>query len=81
MSAEGYIAGDPWVICDVCGFKYRMSDTKKRWDNLRVCHADFETRHPQDFVRGRMDRQRVVDARPQPVDVFIAPGDVTVDDL
>lgn len=76
-----YIPGDHWVICDVCGFKYRASATRKRWDGLRVCRADYEERHPQDRVRGRKDVQAVHDPRPRPPDVFVAPGDVTPDDL
>ena len=69
-----YIRGDFWRICDVCGFKCRSSETSKRWDGLIVCREDFETRHPQDFVRGRLDRQNVPDPRPEPADVFIDPS-------
>lgn len=68
-----YIAGDPWKICDRCGFKYRASQTFKTWDGLYVCYEDFETRHPQDFVRGRKDNQNVPDARPEPIDNIIGP--------
>ena len=77
----GYVAGDHWVICDVCGFKYRSSRTRVRWDNLRVCTADWEPRHPQEYVRGRSDKIAVANPRPRPVDVFVDPGDVTADDL
>lgn len=68
-----YIPGDPWKICDRCGFAYRASQTFKTWDGLYVCSEDFETRHPQDFVRGRKDRQNVPGARPEPVDNIIGP--------
>lgn len=71
MSGEGYRAGDPWAICDECGFRVRFSETRKRWDGMRVCNADFEPRHPQDYVRGKRDRQAVRDARPEPPDTFI----------
>lgn len=73
-----YIRGDFWRICDVCGFKCRASETSKRWDGLMVCREDFETRHPQDFVRGRLDRQNVPDARPEPADVFIDPSETII---
>jgi len=53
----GYIPGDHWVECDVCGFEYRQSVMRERWDNLVVCPADYEVRHPQDFVRGVEDNQ------------------------
>ena len=72
---------DHAVICDVCGFRYQASETRMRWDNARVCHADWEPRHPQDFVRGRRDRQSVPNARPVAPDVFLSPNDVTEDDL
>lgn len=68
-----YIAGDFWRICDVCGFRYRSSMTRTRWDNLIVCDADFETRHPQDFVRGQKDSQVVPDPRPDALASFIGP--------
>lgn len=75
------MSGDYYVICDVCGFRYRARETRMRWDNLRVCDADFETRHPQDFVKGKRDKQRVDNARPEPPDTFLDVGDVTADDL
>ena len=41
-------------ICDVCGFKYKNIDLRKRWDGLMVCKDDFETRHPSDY-QGEVD--------------------------
>lgn len=61
-----YVPGDFYRQCDVCGFRYRASQTYKRWDNLIVCAEDYEDQHPQDFVRGRKDRQSVPDPRPEP---------------
>ena len=52
----GYIAGDNWAICDVCGMAFRQADLKKRWDGAVVCHQDWEVRHPQDFLRARKER-------------------------
>jgi len=60
-----YNHGDYNVICDVCGQKFKASECQMRWDNLLVCHNDFEIRHPQDFVRGRTDDQRVPIPRPR----------------
>jgi hypothetical protein len=73
MSGPAYIAGDFWRICDRCGFKKRASQTFRTWDGLYVCSEDFETRHPQDFVRGRKDNQNVPNARPEPLDTVIGP--------
>lgn len=51
----GYKPGNHWVECEVCGCDIRAFDIKLRWDGLRVCPDDWETRHPQDFVRARHD--------------------------
>lgn len=75
-----YRPGDFYRICDVCGFKVRASETKKRWDGMIVCIPDWEPRHPQDFVRGKVDKQTVKDPRPEPTDVFVTTP-VTAADL
>jgi hypothetical protein len=58
-----------------------MSASRKTWSGLRVCWEDWETRHPQDFVRGRIDQQAVYDGRPEPADSFLDVGEVTVETL
>jgi hypothetical protein len=73
-----YVAGDQWKICEVCGFKTRSSQTFRRWDGVYVCEADFETRHPQDFVRGRRDRISVPAPRPETIDNVIGPLTTTI---
>lgn len=54
------------AICDVCGMKFKASEMRLRWDNLRVCSADYEARHPQDLISGKPDRQNTQWSRPQP---------------
>ena len=44
-----YLHGSYNALCDVCGFKFKAVDLKKRWDSLMVCKEDFETRHPSDL--------------------------------
>jgi hypothetical protein len=66
----GYRPGDFLRICDVCGFACYASQTRKRWDGAWVCLADWEPRHPQDFVRGGTDNQTVPEPRPEPADGF-----------
>ena len=73
-----WVSGDHLVICDVCGFEFYRSQTRLRWDNLLVCRADFELRHPQDFLRVKPEKIGVDIARPEQTDVF---GAATVDDL
>jgi len=69
------------VICDRCGFKVKAYNTRTEWNGLRVCLDDWEPRHPQDFVRGVNDDQIVDNPRPESDNVFLAPNDVTPDDL
>ena len=76
--------GDWNVICDFSGFKAKASECVKTWDGFYVLRrfVGQETqRHPQDFVRGRTDDQRVAWSRPESTDVFLAPGDVSASDL
>lgn len=68
-----YRAGDFWRIDDRSGFKVRASQTALQWDGLMVRRSEFEERHPQDFVRGRKDRQSVPDPRPESANTFIGP--------
>ena len=55
--------------CDICGFHYRKSDMRKRWDGVWACNKDWEIRNPQDFVRGIKEKINVPVARPDPVDI------------
>lgn len=66
-----YRSGDFWRIDDNSGFKVRASATSHQWDGLITTDPDI--RNPQDFVRGRKDRQIVPDPRPEGVDNIIGP--------
>ena len=50
--------------CDRCGFEFKARQLRKEWNGLRVCGDCFEHRHPQDFVRGKPDRQAPPWVRP-----------------
>ena len=65
--------GDWNAICDVCGFKHKASQLRKRWDGLMVCSKDFELRHPQDFLRVPHDDPSVAWARPEPTPIYVGP--------
>lgn len=69
-----YVKGDWNALCQRCGFKYKASQLRLEWTNLYVCPHCWETRHPQDFVRGREDDQTVPWSSPEPTDLFINPG-------
>lgn len=72
------------AICDRCGFERPHGKLKKEWTGLRVCSDCFERRHPQDFVKGKADKQSLpwVRPEPEPIDVSIGSGnEVSADDL
>ena len=69
-----YKSGDWNLICDVCNKKIKASESKQRWDGLIVCPNDFETRHPQDFVKSKEDKISVPFSRPRPPDIFNIPN-------
>jgi len=70
MSKNYYTSGEWNFICDVCGKKIKSGRSRHRWDGFVVCEDDYETRHPQDFVRARQDKISVPFTRPRPPDVF-----------
>lgn len=59
------------IICDVCGIKYKASESKFRWDGLITCPKCFEHRHPQDYLKARPDKITVPFLRPIATEVFI----------
>lgn len=75
--ADTFILGDSNAICDCCGFKYKQSQLRKRWDGAMVCDADFEVRHPQDFIKARPERNNIKDPRPEPEIRYVAIGENT----
>lgn len=70
-TSSSYKKGDWSAICDSCGMTFFASDLRKRWDGLMVCSKDFEVRHPQDFVRVKVDIQAVPWTRPESSDIFV----------
>ncbi len=65
-----YLQGSWNVVCQSCGMQFKSDELRKRWDGLWVCEADFESRHPQEFLRVRPDRQSPPWLAPEPEDVF-----------
>lgn len=59
-----YVKGDWNAICDICGFEYKASKLKENWKGQRVCEKDFETKHPQMFVRPKQEKGSSDWARP-----------------
>lgn len=75
------VLGDWNAICDVCGFKFKGSELRKRWDGMMVCEADYEQRHPQDLIRLRAEKSVPPFVRPQGTDQFITPAPADPNDL
>lgn len=74
------------VICDRCGFKYKSNQVRQEWNKLRTCFGEgtnncWEIRQPQNYVRGRADRQAPPWNRPEQPDQFLGPNEVSRDDL
>ena len=52
------------ALCDVCGFKFKNYQLKKRWDGYMVCKDDWEPRHILDFYKVRNDEHPLPWTRP-----------------
>jgi hypothetical protein len=65
-----YKDGEWNLLCDVCSKKIKASEARHRWDGLIVCTEDYETRHAQDFVRVKPEKNTIPFSRPQQEDVF-----------
>jgi hypothetical protein len=72
-SPTRYVKGDWKTVCDACGQRFLASDLRKRWDGLMVCERDFELRHPQDYVRAKIDIQAVPFSRTESTDYQYVP--------
>ncbi len=63
--ADHYEHGDPNMICDRCGQKFKKSMLRETWDHLWVCEGDWEPRQPQDKLKAFPDHQSFEDPRPE----------------
>lgn len=48
-----------YIICDRTGRKILASKSGGEWTGRLVSLSDIDFRHPQEFVRGRVDNQSV----------------------
>ncbi len=70
--ADYWKDGDLNAICDQCGEKYKASELRLQWDNLRTCYRCFDYRHPQDLIRPPRPEQPPAWTRPSPPPIFIS---------
>ncbi len=66
----GWRAGRWSSICDVCGFRFHSDELYTRWDGLKVCKRDLESRHPIDFLRAKAEKITPEWVRPEATDAF-----------
>lgn len=78
---DGYKHGQWNAICQRCGFKHKSSEIRLEWTGLRVCGKCHETRHPQDMLEAKEDRQAPPWVSPEATDNFVATNEITRDDL
>jgi len=81
MERDNFVLGDAKAVCDCCGFHFKQSQLKKRWDGAMVCKDDWEPQHPQDNIRPRTERNKFKDARYEPEYRFLGTNEITGDDL
>lgn len=48
---SSYKKGAWLAVCDICGWKYKSTQLRERWDKLMACKACWEPRHPMDFFK------------------------------
>ena len=79
---RNYYKPGTWnCLCDICGFKFKADQLRKRWDGLMVCSRDFEPRHPADLIRVPKESTGVAWTRPEPTDTFIVVTEPLMDEL
>lgn len=72
---RNYLVLGEWnAICDVCGFKFKSSQLRERWDGLMTCVRCWEPRHAQDFLRVPRDDPSVPWTRPEQPEDFVGPA-------
>lgn len=80
-----YVQGAWLAICQRCGSQFLNHQISREWTGLLVCRGAgtrncYEDRHPQDFVRGKADKQTPPWVSPEPEPFFITTP-ITRDDL
>lgn len=72
MSERDYYAPGDWnAVCYRCARKHKASELKLEWEGFRVCDKCWEPRHPQDFIKPRVDQQTPPWTQPDPAPIFI----------
>ena len=83
MRNNYFVSGDWNIICDVCGWKIKATDTKHRWDGRITCRKCWEPRHDADFIKARKvdgngGSGSVPWTQPDPPEVSVSPYDTYI---
>ena len=71
--------GEPWTICDGCGWKMRKSQVRKTWDGYMMCDKDWYEKHAQllPIPKFPNEGKLLPDARPERADAYWTDQQVT----
>jgi hypothetical protein len=67
-------------ICDRSGFRVKAGKLLEEWTGLAVKPEFYDSRHPQEFVRGRAERV-VEQLSPEPEEEFLSVNQVSSESL
>lgn len=73
--------GDYNALCDGCGFKFKASELRERYDGMMVCSEDWEPRHPSERSLSIRSPKTLPWTRPESTDVYLDVNFCTVDGL
>lgn len=71
MRKDFWKEGDYNAICDGCGFQFKASELKERYDGCMVCPDDWEPRHPSERSLHIRTPKTLPWTRPEGDDVFL----------
>jgi len=66
------------LYCDRCGKQLKDNQSLLEWTGMIVCGRCVDERHPQEYVRGRIDHMQVPSPRPFPAYNFAGSGDCRI---
>lgn len=69
--ADHYRHGAHNLISDRSGYKIKSTRARKEWTGAIVDKSEWEPRHPQDFLRAKVDRQAVPNPRTEATNSFL----------
>ncbi len=73
IKEDEYVPGAWNAMCDRCGRKRKSTEMRKTWQGYYVCFPEhYEERHPQDFVRAKVEKTAPDWIRPDQPCIMVA---------